>query len=177
MRAMFGQAQCEESMSDGVLDPVIKLYEQVAREYPDTVYADLAQKRIDELKESGAQGFYAWFHAQNPKPPAAPKPDDKGTAEESKMEEPEGPRLESEKGPATDGEKPKSTPDSEPKEEQPAEKPKEEATEKPKDEAAEKPKDEAAEKPQEQPEKKSSDQPKSGDKQETAPSDEAAKPE
>ena len=181
MRALFGQAQCEESMSDGELDPVIRQYEKIVSEYPQTVYADLAKQRIEALKASGAQGFYAWFHAQNPKPPAAPKPEDKGTLDQEMPNFDEGPRLESpnakkaqetEDKPAEDkgDQPPRSTDDADkPKEDQPADKPKEDS--------AEKPKEEPADKPQDQPEKPKSDKPATGDSKEQAPADEAAKPE
>jgi hypothetical protein len=183
MRALMGHAQCEESMSDGDLNPAIQLYEKVVSDYPQTVFADLAKHRLEELKESGAQGFYAWFHAQNPKPAAAPKPADQGMRDELPIFEPEGPRLDSgdTKGadkPAGDEQgdqptPPKSIDADKPKEDQP----KDESTDKPKDIPAEKPQDEPAEKPQDQPEKPKSDKPESGDSKEQAPADEAAKPE
>jgi hypothetical protein len=182
VRALFGQAQCEESMSDGELDPVIRQYEKIASDYPQTVYADLAKQRVEDLKASGAQGFYAWFHAQNPKPSAAPKPDDKGTQDEMPNFD-EGPRLDSSKEKKTPetGDKPpgeeKGDQPTPPKSNEDGDKPKDDSADKPKEDSAEKPKEDSADKPQDQPEQPKSDKPAAGDSKEQGPADEAAKPE
>lgn len=67
-RALIGMARCQEATSDGDTAEAIKTYKTFLTEFPDSIYKELAQKRIDALGTGSAQDFYAWFHQQNPKP-------------------------------------------------------------------------------------------------------------
>lgn len=77
-RALFGLARCLESQSDGgkSLDEAVAKYESLVKEFPDSPYREIAEKRVTMLKNHEAQEFYAWFSKENPKPPPAPKPSD-----------------------------------------------------------------------------------------------------
>ena len=77
--ALFGMARCLEAKSDSHTDSAIEVYEKLVREFPDSVYTELAQKRIDVLKTQEAKDFYAWFSAQKPKPEDRALPDDLNT--------------------------------------------------------------------------------------------------
>jgi tetratricopeptide (TPR) repeat protein len=68
VRALYGLAKTFEASSDGDLKPALDRYEEVVRQYPDTVYEGLAQERIDALKSADAKAFYAWFSKQKPAP-------------------------------------------------------------------------------------------------------------
>jgi hypothetical protein len=75
-QALYSWAKTLETTSDGDLAPAIGAYEKFVAEFPNSMYRQEAQGRIDDLKGANAQSFYAWFHAQNPKPPEVPKPQD-----------------------------------------------------------------------------------------------------
>jgi hypothetical protein len=79
VRALFGLARTLEASSDGDLKPALDRYEEIVRQYPDTVYEGLAQERIDALKSADAKSFYAWFSKQKPAPmDAISRPSDSG---------------------------------------------------------------------------------------------------
>lgn len=81
-RALFALARCQETMSRGDTAEAVATYEKVLKEFPNSIYKQLADERIAGLKSGGAQEFYAWFSKQNPKPAPARKPADRGAAEE-----------------------------------------------------------------------------------------------
>jgi hypothetical protein len=114
-RALFGLAKSLETTSDGDLAPAVSAYETLVAEFPNSVFRKEADARIADLKGSNAQSFYAWFHAQNPKPPELPKPQDGKTSEDGKRPAAALPRLDDEpaadaktgdKAPAEAGDKP-----------------------------------------------------------------------
>lgn len=79
VRALYGLARSLEATSDGNLKPALDRYEEIVRQYPDTVYEGLAQERIDALESSDAKAFYAWFSKQQPSPKdALSRPSDSG---------------------------------------------------------------------------------------------------
>jgi len=79
VRALYGLARTLEATSDGNLKPALDRYEEIVRQYPDTVYEGLAQERIDALQSSDAKSFYAWFSKQKPAPKdALSRPADSG---------------------------------------------------------------------------------------------------
>jgi hypothetical protein len=77
-KALFGLASCLEAMSSEqtTTQPAIEAYEQLIEEFPDTRYKRWAEERMETLKSSDAQEFYAWFHKQTPKPEDRPLPRD-----------------------------------------------------------------------------------------------------
>jgi hypothetical protein len=75
-RALLGLARCLEATCDGDTGPVAEAYQSLLRQFPDSIYKTHVEQRIKELQSSGAKEFYAWFHAQNPKPPEFKKPAD-----------------------------------------------------------------------------------------------------
>jgi hypothetical protein len=95
-RALFGLAQCRESLPSDpkappskIDDPAIAAYENLLKQFPDTVFKPIAEARIAALRTGKTQDFYAWFDKQNPKPvdrevpkdliPPAPEPFSSGT--------------------------------------------------------------------------------------------------
>lgn len=79
VRALYGLARSLEATSDGNLKPALDRYEEIVRQFPDTVYEGLAQERIDALESSDAKAFYAWFSKQQPSPKdALSRPSDSG---------------------------------------------------------------------------------------------------
>lgn len=77
-KALYGLATCLEAMSSAqtTTQPAIDAYEQLLEEFPNTRYKRWVEERIETLKDPQAQEFYAWFHAQNPKPEDRPLPRD-----------------------------------------------------------------------------------------------------
>ncbi len=75
-QALHGLAVTLEATSDGDTQPAITAYQKLLDEFPETRFKDWATDRIDALKAGNAQEFYAWFHAQNPKPADMPLPQD-----------------------------------------------------------------------------------------------------
>ncbi len=67
-RAAWGLARCLESTSDGDTTQAIEAYQQLLKDFPDTIYKPFAEDRIAALKTGGTKEFYAWFSKQNPKP-------------------------------------------------------------------------------------------------------------
>ena len=76
-QVLFAYARNLEMSSSGDLKPAIDAYENLIKEIPDTIFKREAEHRIRALKSPSAKEFYAFFSKQNPKPPAAPKPNDK----------------------------------------------------------------------------------------------------
>lgn len=82
VRVQFGQAKILEVTSDGDLQPAIDKYNAVVKDFPGTVYEQVANERIEALNQPDAKAFYAWFSKQTPKP-ADPlqRPEDGGVPE------------------------------------------------------------------------------------------------
>jgi len=80
-RALFGLARCRESQADESTGGAVEAYERLLAEFPETIYKELAERRIDVLRTDRAKSFYAWFHKQNPKPPDLEAPRDGEPAE------------------------------------------------------------------------------------------------
>ncbi|MEO1999566.1 MAG: tetratricopeptide repeat protein [Planctomycetaceae bacterium] len=60
-QALFGLAQCIETLSSGDTSEAVAAYEQLTHDYPETVYLEVAEQRIETLKKTPTQEFYAWF--------------------------------------------------------------------------------------------------------------------
>jgi hypothetical protein len=75
-RALYGQAVCLETMSDGEATDAIKAYKLLLTSYPDTIYKEEAERRAKALESADMQTFYAWYDKQNPKPSDRVKPND-----------------------------------------------------------------------------------------------------
>ena len=81
-RALFGLARCRESLPPEksgpatINNPAIETYERLLKQFPDSVYKDLAEARITALRTGTAQDFNAWFETQNPKPADRAQPKD-----------------------------------------------------------------------------------------------------
>lgn len=82
-RALFGQARTLESLSTGDLADAIKVYDQLLKEFPNSVYKTDVEPHVKRLKTGGAQEFYAWFSQKNPKPAPPKKPSDKVGGEDA----------------------------------------------------------------------------------------------
>lgn len=75
-RALIGKARLLETTSDGNFDEAIKAYKAFKEKYPDSIYKDVVQERLDALAKARTKEFYAWFAKQNPKPSDRKKPND-----------------------------------------------------------------------------------------------------
>jgi hypothetical protein len=75
-RALLGLARCLEATCDGDTQPAIEAYQTLLRQFPDGVYKNHVEQRTKELQTGRAKEFYAWFHAQKPKPPDFRRPAD-----------------------------------------------------------------------------------------------------
>lgn len=77
-KALYGLAVCLESQSSAQTgtQPAVDAYEQLLKQFPETRYRYFAEQRIKVLKSEEAQQFYAWFHAQTPRPEDRPSPQD-----------------------------------------------------------------------------------------------------
>ena len=73
-RAQLGLARALEATCDGDTAPVVEAYQRLLRQFPETVFKNHVEQRIKDLQTPGAREFYAWFHAQKPKPPDFKKP-------------------------------------------------------------------------------------------------------
>ena len=77
-RALFGLARTLETLAGvqagegeqpaATLDEAVAAYEELLEQFEQTLYAQVAQERIAELKKESTQEFYAWFRQQNPTP-------------------------------------------------------------------------------------------------------------
>jgi hypothetical protein len=90
--ALNGMARCLEATSSGDVSESIAAYEKLITEFPESIYCDYAQHRIDVLKNPESKEFYAWFSKQNPKPEDRPAPKD-GAAKPGAVKTPELPKL------------------------------------------------------------------------------------
>jgi hypothetical protein len=75
-QALNGLAVTLETGCDGDPQPAVSAYERLIQEFPESRFKLWASDRIDALKTGRTQEFYAWFHAQNPKPADMPLPKD-----------------------------------------------------------------------------------------------------
>jgi hypothetical protein len=77
-QALFSLAVCLESLSSKqtTTKPAIEAYQRLLSEFKDSRFKVRAEARIKELQQPGSEEFYAWFHAQNPKPEDRPRPMD-----------------------------------------------------------------------------------------------------
>ena len=65
-QATFGLARTWESL--GKLDTAIKFYTDVTTDWPDTVYAQMSSRRLDDLKRVSTKEVYDKFARFDPKP-------------------------------------------------------------------------------------------------------------
>ena len=80
-QALFGLAQCLETMSSGDTSDAVKAYEQLLKDHPKTVYKDVAEQRIETLSKSQTQDFYKWFANRPVVASGTPNfPNDRGSA-------------------------------------------------------------------------------------------------
>ncbi len=71
-RALFGLARCKETTADGNTQDALTAYDNLLREFPNSIYKDDVEQRIKILNTEDAQEFYAWFSKQT-----TPKPEDR----------------------------------------------------------------------------------------------------
>ena len=75
-RAGFGLATALETRGDA---DALEKYKRLLEEFPNTIYRDLVEGRIESLEGAGTEEFYAWFSQQNPRPSDRSNPADFGT--------------------------------------------------------------------------------------------------
>lgn len=75
-RALYGLAASIESKSDKDTSEAISTYERLLKEYPQTIYKRVAEKRIEELKKESTRNFYAFLSSHDRKPDDINKPFD-----------------------------------------------------------------------------------------------------
>jgi hypothetical protein len=77
-QALFSLAVCLESLTSQqtTTKPAIEAYQRLLTKYKESRYKARAEARIKELEKPRSEEFYAWFHAQNPKPEDRPRPMD-----------------------------------------------------------------------------------------------------
>jgi hypothetical protein len=77
-QALFSLAVTLESLTSQqtTTKPAIEAYQRLLTVFKDTRYKARAEARIKELEKPSSEEFYAWFHAQNPKPEDRPRPMD-----------------------------------------------------------------------------------------------------
>jgi len=75
-RALIGKARLLETTSDGNFEKALEAYNAFLQKYPESIYKDSVQERIDALKKPATKEFYAWFAKQDPKPTDRRKPAD-----------------------------------------------------------------------------------------------------
>jgi hypothetical protein len=69
-RALIGLGRTLESLSETA--EAVKAYEMLVKEFPNSIYRDDADERIEVLKQSSGQEFYSWF-SKFERPKAADK--------------------------------------------------------------------------------------------------------
>jgi len=74
-QALYGRARAYECLagtrqSEGELDKAIADYERLVEAYPKGPFAELAGRRLEELKSKETKVFYDKFAAYNPRPPS-----------------------------------------------------------------------------------------------------------
>lgn len=159
-RALIGLAHALESLSSGNQSDVIKTYESLLKEFPNSIYKEDAQQRLTELKKHGEE-FYTWF-SKYPRPKLPEKrPHDKGSSapfdEEIENFAEDLSKLSGgskpEKKPASDDQSPKLPDlDESDSEKKPAPEDADEAAKKPVEEGKAEPQADPTEKPDSQPE-------------------------
>ncbi len=75
-RALLGLARVLEATCDGDTGPVVAAYEQILKDFPESIYKPEVDQKVAELKTGEASEFYRWFHAQKPTPAPFPRPQD-----------------------------------------------------------------------------------------------------
>jgi hypothetical protein len=86
--ALYGIGRAHESLGD--LDRAQSDFQQLLKDYPDSLLADAAQTHINRLKQPSIKEFYDWFAKQEPQPPAADKePGTPGVKPGFNLDEPE----------------------------------------------------------------------------------------
>lgn len=84
-QAAFGVARAYESQ--GKLEAAVKVYAEVTADWPDTVFAQMSQQRLEDLKRDFTRAMYDQFALYDPKPvfsqPPGEKPDFDKLPEES----------------------------------------------------------------------------------------------
>ncbi len=70
-RVMIGQARLAEARCDGTdttTTNAVNAWKALVTQFPKGMLKKHAEDRIERLGRKSTQDFYAWFHAQNPKP-------------------------------------------------------------------------------------------------------------
>jgi hypothetical protein len=74
-RATFGLARAHEALAKPEsLEKARKEYRSIAQQWPNSVYASIAEKRADDLDRQATKGFYDWLAAYEPPRPLAKEP-------------------------------------------------------------------------------------------------------
>jgi hypothetical protein len=71
-RATFGLARAHETM--GMLDKAREEYRSIEKQWPDSPYVQVAQKRAKDLDQLGTKEFYDWFAKYEPPRPMSKEP-------------------------------------------------------------------------------------------------------
>ena len=79
-KALFGKAQCIETMVDGDTSKAVTAWKTLVTEFPESTLAAYAEERIADLAKPETVAFYSWFSKQDPKPSDIKKPADAGAA-------------------------------------------------------------------------------------------------
>lgn len=64
-RSLWGMARLEEATSSEDTSAAVAAYEKLISDFPESVYKDLSEERIEELKSASSKKFYAWFSKQD----------------------------------------------------------------------------------------------------------------
>ena len=71
-RATFGLARAHEAM--GMLDKARDEYRSIEKQWPDSPYVQVAEKRAKDLDQPGTKEFYDWFAKYEPPRPMSKEP-------------------------------------------------------------------------------------------------------
>lgn len=66
-RALLGLARYYETV--GLLEEAIKEYTTLANDYPDGLFAEMAEEKIAYLQQPGTRAFAQWYRQHKPLPP------------------------------------------------------------------------------------------------------------
>jgi tetratricopeptide (TPR) repeat protein len=86
VQAVFGLARTREAQ--GQLPAAVQLYTEVAKNWPDSVYAKLSEKRLADLKRDSIKEMYDKFAKYDPKPMFTPPSGEKTGLDQIPAESP-----------------------------------------------------------------------------------------
>lgn len=74
--ALLGLGTAREVLGGGDPAPAIEAYQNLLKEFPDSIHKAWVEQRVTVLEQDQTQDFYAWFREQNPKPSDRALPSD-----------------------------------------------------------------------------------------------------